>query len=179
MAFSRDHGTLTALYSGTNWVGNLKRAVRVMWADKFSDATEKKNFFLELAINLAIFLGLLVCFFVGVAVAQVGNGFSRQVVDFLGWGDVPGIGLMFGALTVGLTFLVSWLMFAFLFLVLPNRRVRLRPWLVGTVIGAALVTLIQSLAGRLMGIFSGNAAAKCSGRSSSSCCCSTCSPPSS
>lgn len=151
---------LTATYSGSNWVGNLKRAVRVMWYDKFSDASEKKNFFLELAINLAIFLGVLLCVILGVGVAQVGNAFSRQVVEFLGWEDVPGIGFLWGALTVGLTFLVSWILFAFLFTVLPQKRVRLKAWLIGTLIGAFVVTIIQSLAGRIMRLFSNNPAAQ-------------------
>lgn len=150
---------VTAAYSGSNWVGNLKRAVRVMWYDKFSDASAKKNFFLEFAINLAIFLGVLMCVVVGVVVAQVGNAFSREVVEFLGWQDIPGIGLLWGALTVGVTFLVSWILFAFLFIVLPQKKVRLKVWLIGTLIGALVVTIIQSLAGRLMGLFSGNLAA--------------------
>ncbi|HJE50699.1 MAG TPA: YihY/virulence factor BrkB family protein [Tessaracoccus flavescens] len=110
-------GLLTAAYSGSNWVGNLKRAVRVMWADKFSDATAKKNFFLELITNLAIFLGLLLAVFIGVVVAQGGHGLSETIIGWLGWEDVPGIGLFWRLITIALTFVVSWLLMAFLFVV--------------------------------------------------------------
>ncbi|MDO5677391.1 MAG: YihY/virulence factor BrkB family protein [Propionibacteriaceae bacterium] len=150
---------LTAAYSGSNWVGNLKRAVRVMWSDKFSDATVKKNFFLELLVNLGTFLGLLLAVGVGVAVAQTGHGLSQQIIGWLGWENVPGIGFLWRLITLALTFVVSWLLMAFLFIVLPRQAVRPKAWLIGTTIGAVLITILQSAAGLLMGVFSGNAAA--------------------
>ena len=152
-------GLLTAAYSGSNWVGNLKRAVRVMWAEKFSDASVKKNFIVELLTNLAIFLGLLVAVFVGVAVAQVGHGLSETIIGWLGWEDVPGIGIFWRLITLGLTLAVSWLLMAFLFIVMPRKSVRPKAWLIGTTIGAVLITILQSVAGLLMGVFGGNAAA--------------------
>lgn len=152
-------GLLTAAYSGSNWVGNLKRAVRVMWADKFSDAVVKKNFFLELLVNLAIFLGLLLAVAIGVGVSQLGHGLSEQIIGWLGWEEIPGIGVFWRLLTIVLTFVVSWLLMAFLFVVLPRRPVRPKAWLIGTLLGAFLLTILQSAAGLIMGIFSGNAAA--------------------
>ncbi|GAA4901957.1 hypothetical protein GCM10025789_20730 [Tessaracoccus lubricantis] len=151
-------GLLTAAYSGSNWAGNLKRAVRVMWADKFSEATAKKNFFLDLLGNLGIFLGLLLALGVGVGVSQVGHGLSQQIIDWLGWEGVPGIGILWRVITIGLTFVVSWLLVAFLFIALPRKAARPRAWLIGTLIGATLLTVLQSAAGLIMGVFGGNAA---------------------
>lgn len=150
---------LTAGYSGANWVGNLKRAVRVMWAGKFSDATVKRNFFVELGVNLLIFVGLLVCVAVSLAVSSIGGGFSRQVTAWLGWDHLPGIGLLFQAVGVVLSLIASWILLAFLFVVLPQQRARPRAWLTGTLIGAVLIALLQQVAGRLVGVFSGNPAA--------------------
>lgn len=153
-------GFVAAIYSGSNWVGNLKRAVRVMWADRFSDATVKHNFFLELLINFVTFLGLLLSFGLGVIVSQVGHGLGQQIVGWLGWETVPGIGLLWSATTFFLTFVVSWLLMAFIFLVMPRKPVRPRAWLVGTLVGAVLITVLQSIAGVLMGLFGGNNAAQ-------------------
>lgn len=150
---------LTAAYSGSNWVGNLKRAFRVMWAKKFSDASEKGNVLGELGLNLATFAGLLVCVALSLGVSSVGGGFSRQAIEWLGWSNLPGIGLVFQLVGVLLTFLASWLLLAFLFVVLPRQRVRPRTWLAGTLIGAVLVTVLQQVAGRLVGVFAGNPAA--------------------
>lgn len=149
---------VTAAYSGSNWVGNLKRAVRVMWSEKFADAARRGNFFIEIALNLATFLGLLVCVAVSLGVASVGGGFSREVIEWLGWSHLPGIGFVFQAVSVVLTLLASWILIAFLFVAMPRKRAKPRAWLIGTLIGAVLITLLQQVAGRLVGLFSNNPA---------------------
>lgn len=149
---------ITAAYSGSNWVGNLKRAVRVMWSEKFADAARRGNFFIEIALNLATFLGLLVCVAVSLGVASVGGGFSREVIEWLGWSHLPWIGFVFQAVSVVLTLLASWILIAFLFVAMPRKRAKPRAWLVGTLIGAVLITLLQQVAGRLVGLFSNNPA---------------------
>lgn len=150
---------VTAVYSGSNWVGNLKRAIRVMWSKEILDATARKNFFIELGLNVLIFLGLLLCIVASIATATIGGSFSRTVLEWLGWTHIPGIGFLFGALSVVLSLIASWILMAFLFMVLPDQPARPRPWVVGTLIGAVALAVIQQLAGRLMGIFGGNNAA--------------------
>ena len=149
---------VTASYSGSNWVGNLKRAVRVMWADSFTDGALKGNFFAELAINLAIFVGLLATVVLSLGVASVGGGFSRQVIEWLGWSHLPGIGFVFQAVGLVLSLVASWILIAFLFVVLPKSTVAPRAWLTGTLIGAVFVTALQQTAGRLVEVFSRNPA---------------------
>ncbi|WP_040284331.1 YhjD/YihY/BrkB family envelope integrity protein [Tessaracoccus massiliensis] len=143
---------ITAVYSGPNWVGNLKRAVRVMWADRFSDATERKHFLLDLVTNFAIFLGVLLTLGFGVAVAQIGHGLSQQAIDWLGWGSFPGIGFFWRLVTFVLTFVASWILMAFLFAVLPRKVVSPRAWLTGTLVGAVLVAVLQSVGGLVTGL---------------------------
>ncbi|MFT3886719.1 MAG: YihY/virulence factor BrkB family protein [Arachnia sp.] len=150
---------LTTGYAGSRWAGNLKSAVRAMWSTDFSDATAKKNFFVELGLNLLTFLGLVTTLFLGLGIASVGGSLSHQLVSWLGWQDVPGMGLLIQLVAVLLTFVAGWVMFAFLFIVLPNEPVSPRPWLIGTLVGALGVTVLQSVAGRLIGLLSGNASA--------------------
>lgn len=150
---------LTAGYSGSNWIGNLKRAVRMMWREVPVDEERKPNFFLTLGSNILIFLGLLVALAVGIVAAQAGSSASEIVVRWLGFEDVPGIGIMLRLATILMTFLASWLLIAFLFWVLPDEPARWKPWLIGVTLGALALTILQQLAGTLMGVFSGNAAA--------------------
>lgn len=147
---------VTAVYSGSNWVGNLKRAIRVMWSKEILDATARKNFVVELALNVLIFLGLLVCIAVSIATATLGSAFSRTVVEWLGWSHVPGIGFFFAVLSLVLSLVASWILMAFLFMVLPDQPAAPRAWFLGTVIGAVALAVIQQLAGRLMSVFGGN-----------------------
>lgn len=150
---------LTAAYSGVNWVGNLKRAFRVMWRDRFSEASVTKNFFVEIVENLFIFFGLLLSIGVALAVTSAGSAFSSQIIGWLGWEDVPGIGVLLRLVSIALVLVASWLLFAFLFVVLPGQGTTMRSWLIGTAAGAVLVTILQQVAGLVIGVFSGNVAA--------------------
>lgn len=147
---------LTAAYSGSMWAGNLKRAVRVMWSENASDAVPRANFFLELLRNLMIFLGLLLCLMLGLGIASIGSTFSHYLIEWLGWEQIPGIGLLWQAVALLLSFITGWILFAFIFVVLPHQPVRPKYWLLGTLLGALAVTLLQAVAGRLVGVFSNN-----------------------
>ncbi len=149
----------TAVYSGSKWAGNLKRAVRVMWTQEFEDAARRKNFFVELIGNLGIFLGLLLSIGFGVGMATMTSTFSINLIEWLGWSHISGIGGLLSVLTIVLTFVACWILMAFLFMVLPNEAVGPRYWLVGTLLGAVALTLLLQIAGRLMGIFDLNSAA--------------------
>lgn len=150
---------LTAAYSGSNWVGKLKKAFRAMWRDKFSEASQTKNFFVELVENLFTFFGLLLSFLLAFTVTGAGGAFSDWVIDWLDLEHVPGIGVLLRISSIVLVLLASWLLFAFLFIVLPGEGAPVKVWLIGTIAGAVLVTALQQVAGLLIGIFSGNNAA--------------------
>lgn len=149
----------TAGYAGTRWAGNLKRAVRVMWSTEFEDAARKKNFFVELGVNLLIFLGLVTTLFLGMGIASVGGAFSEQIIRWLAWDAIPGISFLVQLSALLMTFVAGWVLFAFLFMVLPNEPAAPRPWLIGTLVGALGVTVLQSVAGRVLGLLSSNASA--------------------
>ncbi len=152
---------LAAGYSGSGWVGNLKKAVRMMWRQDPVDEERKPNPVLDILHNIVIFLGLLVCLALGIGVAQAGSSASHLVVEWLGLGDVPGIGWLMRVATILITFVASWILVAFLFLTLPDPKERAdwRTWLIGVTIGAVLITIVQQLVGTLVAVFSGNAAA--------------------
>lgn len=149
---------LTAAYAGTRWVGNLKKALRVMWRDRFADAAPTGNFFLEILGNLVIFLGLLISFLVASVITTAGGTLSQTLIDLLGWGGVPGIGWLVRLSSILLALVASWLLFAFLLTVLPGKIVPIRTWLQATIAGAVAVTALQQVTGLLIGAFSGTLA---------------------
>lgn len=150
---------LAAAYSGSNWVKNLKHAVRAMWKDKFSEAAEKGNFFVELIANLFTFFGLLLSVAVAVAVTSAGQAFPEQIIDWLGLGGIPGIETLLQVVSIAVSLLASWLLFAFLFVVLPGESTRLPTFLKATITGAVLVTILQRAAALLVAVLSGNRSA--------------------
>lgn len=150
---------LAAAYSGSNWVKNLKHAVRAMWKDKFTEAAKKGNFVVELITNLLTFFGLLLSVSVAVAVTSIGQAFPEQIIDWLGLGDVAGIGTLLRLVGIAVSLVASWLLFAFLFVVLPGESTRLPTFLKATITGAVLVTVLQQAAAVLVSVLSGNRSA--------------------
>ncbi|MEO7589261.1 MAG: YhjD/YihY/BrkB family envelope integrity protein [Arachnia sp.] len=150
---------LAAAYSGSNWVKNLKHAVRAMWKDKFADAAKPGNFVGEIISNLLTFFGLLLSVAVAVGVTAAGQAFPEQIIQWLGLAQVPGIGLLLQAVGLVVSLLASWMLFAFLFVVLPGESTRLPTFLKATIAGAVLITGLQRLTGVLVGVLSGNRSA--------------------
>ncbi|PIE21493.1 MAG: hypothetical protein CSA64_01645 [Arachnia propionica] len=149
---------LIAAYSGSNWIGNLKRAFKALWKDRFSEAAKSRGFLIELLVNIATFFGLLVVLGVAIAVNSAVPPLLRQIIELLGLGDVPGatIALRVAGLLVGL--LATWLVMAYIFLVFPGERVPWRLWLAGTLLGAALLLVLLQLSGLLVSVFANNRA---------------------
>lgn len=150
---------LAAAYSGSNWVKNLKHAVRAMWKDTFAEAAGTGSFVRELIGNLIIFFGLLLSVAVAVGVNAAGQAFPEQIIDWLGLGGVTGIGLLLQAVRVFVSLLASWVLIAFLFVVLPGESTRLPTFLKATITGAVLITALQQLATVLVALLSGVRAA--------------------
>ena len=145
-----------AAYSGSRWVKYLKHAVRAMWKDSFAEAAKKGPFFKELLGNLFIFFGLLLSIAVAVGVTAAGQAFPEEIIKWLGVQDVPGIDVLLRLVSLAVSLLVSWLLFAFLFVVLPGERTRPATFLKGTIAGAVLVTALQQLTGVLVGALGKN-----------------------
>ena len=150
---------VTAAYSGSNWVKNLKHAVRAMWKDKFVDAAYKGNFFTELFGNLLTFFGLLLSIAVALAVTSIGGAFPQEIIDWLGLTEVPGINALLQVVSLAVSLLASWLLFAFLFVVLPGESTRMPVFLKATIAGAVLVTALQRVSFLLVQVLSRNRSA--------------------
>jgi ribonuclease len=135
---------LAAVYSGSNWVGNLRFGFCAMLRPDGAEDETKQGFFKDLLRNFLVFLGLLACLLLSASSAAI--GFSWIGSDgIIGW-----------LLRLLLTFLVSWLLFTFLFLSLPERRLPARYWVAGALGGALMVTLLHQFAGLLIGAFASN-----------------------
>ncbi len=147
---------VTGAYAGSRWVKHLKHAVRAMWKDTFAEATPQGNFFGDLIGNLVIFFGLLLSIAVAVGVTTAGQAFPEEIISWLGIQDVPGVDALLQIVSLVVSLLASWLLFAFLFVVLPGERTRPLVFLKGTIAGAVLITALQRLAGELVEIFARN-----------------------
>jgi membrane protein len=152
-------GLLSSMYSSAGWAGNLKSAVRAQTRPLFDMKERKKNILLEVLLNLAILLGLLVILAATFALAVMATSLTGTIVHWLALDKVPGINVLLRIVGPILSGFAGWAMFVYLYKVLPEIKFPFRIIAWGALFGSAGLFVLQYLTGFLMGKFSGNPAA--------------------
>ncbi|WP_051215106.1 YhjD/YihY/BrkB family envelope integrity protein [Granulicoccus phenolivorans] len=154
-------GLLSAGYSGAGWISNLKSAVRTQLALDLEEKEPKSNIVVETLKNFGSLLVLLLMFVLMAALSNVATTLRGILVNTFHLDGVPGAELGLRLLPMLATLITAWLLFVFLFRVLPTAEQRpttkVLGW--GALIGAVGMVALQYLAGLLMSSFSGNPAA--------------------
>jgi membrane protein len=152
-------GLFSSMYTSAGWAGNLKSAVRAQTRPLF-DMKERKNFMLlEVLLNFAILLGLLVILAATFALAVMATSLTGTIVHWLALDKVPGINVLLRIVGPILSAFAGWAMFVYLYKVLPEIKFPFRIIAWGALFGSAGLFVLQYLTGFLMGKFSGNPAA--------------------
>jgi membrane protein len=149
-------GLLTAIYSGAGWMGNLKDAVRGQWRPSFDLQVKKENIVVKTLTNLAILIALLIMVAVTFALASVSTALSDDIIGWLGLDQIGWLGPVLRLVPILVSIGTGWLIFMFLYLVLPETR---EPWKAvrrGALIGAIGLGILQYGAGFLISWFAGN-----------------------
>ncbi|QGN32763.1 YhjD/YihY/BrkB family envelope integrity protein [Microlunatus sp. Gsoil 973] len=146
-------GLLSALYSGAGWIGNLKDAVRAQWRESFDLRVKKENFLVKNANNIVILLGLLVLIGITFGLASISTSLSGDIVEWLGLGRFGWLRPVLAFVPIIFSVGAGWLVFMYLFLVLPETR---EPWTAvrrGALMGAIGLGILQYLTSFLIGRF--------------------------
>jgi len=152
-------GLISSIYSSARWAGNLKSAVRAQTRPVF-DMEEYKRFMpLEVMLNFAILQGLLVILVVTFALAGIATSLTGTIVHWLALDDVPGVPVFLRVVGPILSSIAGWILFVYLYKVLPQQTFSFRIIAKGALIGSVGLFGLQYLTGFLMGKFSGNPAA--------------------
>jgi membrane protein len=152
-------GLFSSIYSSAGWAGNLKSAVRAQ-TRPLCDMKEHKRFIiLEVLLNFAILLGLLVILAVTFALAVMATSLTGTIVHWLALDKVPGINVLLRLVGPILSAIAGWAMFVYLYEVLPEVKFPFPIIARGALLGSIGLFVLQYLTGFLMGKFSGNPAA--------------------
>lgn len=152
-------GLLSAMYSGAGWMGNLKDAVRAQWRPSFDMQIRKENFLIKTASNLVILLGLLIMMAVTFGIASVSTALSDNIIGWVGLDQIGWLRPVLKLVPILVSIGAGWLIFMFLYIVLPETR---EPWKFvrrGALIGAIGLGVLQYLTSFLISKFAGNPAA--------------------
>jgi membrane protein len=117
-------GLATAAWAGLAWMANLREALSQMWGLM---RQELPGFVRTKLSDLIAILGLFVAIVVTIALTALGSsGVMKQVLEWLGLQNVPGVsfGLRLASLLVSI--MISWLLFVWIIARLPRESVSLR-----------------------------------------------------
>ena len=153
----------SAAYAGAGWIGNLRKAVDAMWRPVFDISPAgggAVGFLLDFLKNLAILIGLVVLGTLTVAASSATSGVLGVVLDLLGFSQEGRVGAVLVVVAgVALSLLTGWMLFAYLYTVLPSERQPFRQVAQGALFGGVGLAVLQYFAGLLTRVFAGNPAA--------------------
>lgn len=118
-------GVIIAAYSGLNWMGNIRDAVRAQWRPQWErPAHEGGNILLHYLWDLIALAGLLVAILVSFALTAVGTAAQNLVVGWLGItaGTWPAAALQIGPFALAIA--AGVVTFGWVYTVLPDRAYR-------------------------------------------------------
>jgi membrane protein len=152
-------GLVTGLYAGAKSMGHLKNAVRTQWRPGFDLRPQKINIVVRWLGNLLLLLGLLLGLAVTFSLSSLSTSLAGTVVGFLGLDDQGWTAPLLRISSVVFSIGAGWLIFMYLYTVLPETRERWSVVRRGALLGSIALVGLQYLASFLIGAFQGNPAA--------------------
>ncbi len=150
---------LSAVYSGAGWMGNLKDAVRAQMRPILEFPEGQGNIVAKVLVNLVTLLGLIVLTAVTFALASISTNLAGTIIDLMGLSAIGWLEPVFRLVPVVISIGAGWVLFMYLFAVLPEDKPRWPAARRGALLGAIGLGVLQYLTGLLFAVFSGNKAA--------------------
>jgi membrane protein len=150
---------LAAVYSGAGWMDSLKKGVRAQWRPNFNVAENQGNIIKWTLVNLVTLVGLIVLIAVTFALASISTALADDLVRLLGLREISWLSPVLRIVPIIFSVGAGWLLFMYLFTVLPEDR---EPWPAvrrGALIGAIGLGVLQYSTGLLFNLFGQNRAA--------------------
>jgi membrane protein len=152
-------GLFSALYSGAGWMSNLKNAVRAQWRPDFDWRDTSGNIVTRTLLNLVELLGVVVAVVLTFVLASLSTTLTDNVLVWLDIGHISWLSPLFRLLPIVFSVGTGWLLFLYLYTVLPETR---EPWKIvrrGALIGAIGLAILQYMTSFLVARFSNSPAA--------------------
>lgn len=144
------------IWVGSNWVGNLKRAVRLLMREDVDKPGKLLPMPLDILANFAGLIGILTGIAATFAAAAVATGLGGTLGQLLGLGDYPGWTIVLQLVSAVVSFAAGAGLFRMIFGWLSPHPVPSHLAWVGAAIGAAALLILLAMTGILFGAFSRN-----------------------
>jgi membrane protein len=116
-------GLATAAWAGLGWMANLREALTAMWDQRRQKATFVRTKLSDLLALVSAFVAIIVT----IGLTALGDpALMRNVLEWFGVHDVPGLGPALRAASLVVSLLISWLLFTWIIARLPRESVNFR-----------------------------------------------------
>ncbi|AKE40665.1 Ribonuclease BN-like family [Corynebacterium kutscheri] len=135
-------GGITALWSGLNWMNNLRFGVSKMW--RYPIAAD--NFFATKIRDLIGLIGMLLAFIIAFGVTAIGSsGLTQRILELLHLDAIPGISLLTYAITLVVGLIANFVFMFWLMKYLPRGKVPIKAAAKAAVIGAVAFEFLKQI----------------------------------
>jgi membrane protein len=136
-------GLATAAWAGLGWMANLREALSEMWEQR----REPPNFIKTKLSDLLALVSTFGAIIVTIALTALSTpGLMRNVLEWFGVHDVPGLAVALRVASVFASLLISWLLFSWIIARLPRESISFRSSVRAGLIAAVGFEIFKQLA---------------------------------
>ena len=130
-------GFAIALYSGVNWMGNLREAIRAQSRDVWErKAQDEEKIWVKYFRDFISLIGLLVALVITLSITSVAGAAQELIISTLHLDYIDWLKPAWGLIGLMISVLANYLLFFWIFWRLPRHRPRKRALIRGTFIAA-------------------------------------------
>lgn len=139
-------GLLLALYSGVSWVGNLREAIRAQSREVWERGEQDKEPLWRRYIRDFISLsGLMIALIFSLSLNSIAGSAQASIVTALGLEHVSWFRPVLTVLALTISIVANFLIFLWIFWILPRHQPQKKPLLRGTLMAAIGFEVIKSI----------------------------------
>lgn len=130
-------GFLIALYSGINWMGNLREAIRAQSRDVWErTAQDEEKWWVKYLRDFVSLIGLLVALIITISITSVAGAAQETIIRWLYLDYIPWLKPVWQLIGLAISMCANFLLFFWIFWRLPRHRPRRKALIRGSIIAA-------------------------------------------
>jgi membrane protein len=137
-------GLLIALYSGINWMGNLREAIRAQSRDVWERTPQdQEKIWVKYFRDFVSLIGLLVALIVTLSITSVAGSAQQMIISALYLDSIEWLKPAWRGIGLAISIFANYLLFFWIFWRLPRHRPRKKALIRGTLIAAIGFEMIK------------------------------------
>ncbi len=137
-------GLLIALYSGLNWIGNLREAIRAQLRDEWErNPQDKEKFYIKYLRDLLSLIGLMIALIITLSLTSIAGAAQASIVTALGLDGIEWLRPVLTIIAMCVSILANFLLFVWIFWVIPRYKPHHKAVFRGALLAAAGFEVIK------------------------------------